>query len=64
MGACMAGGMFWGGSVYAWGHVWWWGMHGKGACMVGKAAIAVGGTYPTGMHSCFYAVFSKNYAKQ
>ena len=30
------------------------GMHGKrgGACLVGEAATAAGGTHPTGMHSC------------
>ena len=28
------------------------GMHGRGACVAGKTAIAVGGTHPTGMHSC------------
>ena len=50
-GACMAGVCVW------WGHAWQgscmvWGMHGRGACMAGKTAIAVGGTHPTGMHSC------------
>ena len=24
----------------------------EGVCMAGKTAIALGGTYPTGMHSC------------
>ena len=28
------------------------GMHGRGACVAGKMAIAAGGTHPTGMHSC------------
>ena len=43
----------WQGSMYGRGHVW------RGACMAGKTAIAAGGTHPTGMHSCFHAVFNK-----
>ena len=45
------------------GHVWgacmvggrgcaWWGVAG-GACVPGKTAIAVGGTYSTEMHTCY-----------
>ena len=31
------------------------GVHGKGgACVAGETAIAVGGTHPTGMHSCLH----------
>ena len=40
---CMAG-----------GHAWW-GVHGRGVCMVGgplTCSQCVGGTHPTGMHSC------------
>ena len=33
------------------GHVW------QGACVAGKMAIAVDGTRPTGMHSCFLDLF-------
>ena len=29
------------------------GMHGRGSCVVGEMATAVGGTHPTGMHSRF-----------
>ena len=43
----------------------WRGMHGggggmhawQGACVVGKTAIAVVGTHPTGMHSCLFFTF-------
>ena len=41
MGVCMAGCVCGG-----WGCAW------QGACMVGKMAIAVDSTHPTGMHSC------------
>ena len=37
------------------GHAWWWGgacVVGGGACMAGDTATALGGTHPTGMHSC------------
>ena len=40
-GACMAGGVSMAG-----------GMHGRGVCVAGKTAIAVGGTHPTRVHSC------------
>ena len=43
------------------------GVHGRGACVAGKTAIAAGGMHPTGMNSCFFfhfhAVFRKNVAK-
>ena len=50
--ACMVGGMYGG------GHVWQGGIHGRGvcvawgACVPGETATAVGGTHPTGTHSC------------
>ena len=66
-GACMVGGE--GVCMAGWGHVWWGSMCGRGACMAGacvagacvagKTAIAAGGSHPTGMHSCFHAVFNK-----
>ena len=31
-------------------------MHGRGACMAGKTAIAVGGMHATGMHSCLHVI--------
>ena len=40
-GACMAGGVGGGG------------MHGGGRGVAGKTATEVGGTHPSGMHSCF-----------
>ena len=63
----MAGGQAWQGRVcVAWGHVWQGvcmaegegacmpggGMHGRGACVAGEMATAVGSMHPTGMHSC------------
>ena len=39
-------------------HVWWGGA--CRACRAGEMATAVDGTHPTGMHSCFHAVFGKN----
>ena len=58
--ACLGGGV---GGMHGWGHAWPGacvvggacmvrGMHGGGACMAGETATAVGGTHPTGMHSC------------
>ena len=51
-GVCVAGG-------YAWGHAW------QGACMVGRGGMCagetvteVGGTHPTGMHSCSILYFN------
>ena len=29
-------------------------VHGRGACVAGETAIAVGGTHPTGMNSRFF----------
>ena len=29
---------------------------GRGTCVVGEMAIAVGGMHPTGMHSCAYVL--------
>ena len=43
-GVCMAGSVLDGGACMA---------GGRGACVVGEMAIAVGGMHPTGMHSCF-----------
>ena len=40
-------------------HVWLGVVHGRGMCMAGKMAIAVGSTHPTGMHSCVY-IFKKS----
>ena len=41
---------------HAWqGHVHSWG---RGACAAGETAIAVDGTHPSGMHSCFENVTS------
>ena len=34
------------------GHAWQRGTHGRGTCMAGEMATAVGGTHPAGMHSC------------
>ena len=57
--AWQGGGMYgggehvWQGGIYGRGHMWW------GAYVAGKTAIAAGGTHPTGMHSCFHAVFNK-----
>ena len=62
-GACVAGGMHdW--ACVAGGHAW------QGACMVGRCAChahpptlrhtvsqCAGGTYPTGMHSCYTLIF-------
>ena len=45
-GACVVGG-----GMHGRGHAWWGGCA-WGACVAGKMAIAVGGTHPTGMHSC------------
>ena len=63
MGVCMVGGMHgrghsWWGHVWQ-GHAWWWGvcMRGdvwQGVSVTGEMAIAMDGTHPTGMHSCFY----------
>ena len=39
---CGRGERAWQGGMCGWG----------GACVAGKMAIAVGGTHPTGMHSC------------
>ena len=44
----MAGGMHGLGMCVAVGHAW----QGGGACMAEETATAVGGTPPTGMHSC------------
>ena len=41
VGACVAG-------VHGGG-----GVHGRGACVAGKTAIAARSTHHTGMHSCF-----------
>ena len=41
------------GGIYGRGHMW------RGAYVAGKTAIAAEGTHPTGMHSCFHAVFNK-----
>ena len=56
--ACMAGGMRGSGGMFGRGmcvvgrgHVVG-DMHGGGACMAAEMATAVGGTQPTGMHSC------------
>ena len=46
-GVCMAGG------TCGRGHAWQGRMRVEGACMTGETAIAVDGTHPTGMHSCF-----------
>ena len=43
---CMAGGVHGRGGV-----------RGRGACVAGETAIAAGGTHPTGMLSCFNALF-------
>ena len=47
VGACLAGGCVWWGGVMCGGRCAWW-----RACMAGEMATAVGGTHPTGMHSC------------
>ena len=45
--------------VHGRGHAWQGGacmaggVHGRGACVAGETATTVGGTHPTGMHSCF-----------
>ena len=51
-GHCMAGaGCAWQG--HAWqGHAW------QGVCVAGGTATAVGGTHPTGMHSCLKEIGS------
>ena len=49
-GACMIGGCAWQGDVCGRGHAWQ-GACMVGVCVVGKTAIAVGGTHPTGMHT-------------
>ena len=41
-----------GGACMSLGHVW------QGACVAGETATAVGGTHPTGMHSCIYSIFT------
>ena len=50
-GACMVGGV-----CVAGGHAWQRG----GACVAGDTATAVGGTHPTGMHSCLSLLFRFN----
>ena len=35
------------------------GVHGWRACMTGEMATAVGGTHPTGMHSCLHIYSSQ-----
>ena len=58
-GARVVGGMHGRGHAWQGGHAWhrvvcMAGGHAwQGACVVGKTAIAVGGTHPTGMHSCY-----------
>ena len=52
-GGDVAGGMHGRGCVFGRG-----GMHGGGACVAGETATAVGGTHPTGMHSCFHVLSS------
>ena len=47
-GVCLVGGHAWCGSA---GGVAG-GMRGRGACVAGETATAVGGTHPTGMHPC------------
>ena len=65
----MAGGVQWQG-----GHVWQGShacqgvcmardVHGKGMYVVGETATAMDGMHPTGMHSCFHAVFGKIFEK-
>ena len=64
-GACMVGGMCGRGcagkvGMHGRGCAWQGacmegGVHGgEGACNAGKTSIVVGGTHPTGMHSCFH----------
>ena len=62
-GACMAGGHAWQGCVCGRGgmhgdmhgkvHAWW----GGGMC-AGETVTEVGGTHPTGMHSCSILYFN------
>ena len=68
-GAMHGRGRVWQGAVHDKGHVWQGGMHGRWACMAGgmcgrracmtgvcvagEMATAVGGTHPTGIHSCY-----------
>ena len=55
---CMAGGMC-GGGVHGGGACMAGGMCGRGPCMCGRRdATAVGGTHPTGMHSCFWKILN------
>ena len=35
------------------------GVHGWRVCMTGEMATAVGGTHPTGMHSCLHIYSSQ-----
>ena len=49
-GTCMAAGM----SGRGRGHAWQGGVCGGGMCVIGKTAIAVGSSHPTGMHSCLF----------
>ena len=59
-GACVAGGHVWQGGMCGRGVCMAGSVHdggacmagGRGACVVGEMAIAVGGMHPTGMHSC------------
>ena len=43
-------GCAWWGACMAEGHAW---LGGGGLCVAGETTAAVGGTHPTGMHSCF-----------
>ena len=58
----VTGGHAWllGGMHGCWGHVWLlggmhgcWGVHGCGGHAWDMTRYGVGGTHPTGMHSCF-----------
>ena len=62
-GACMAGGHVWQRGMHGRGCAWQGDVHGGGICDrrhswwgvcggAGEMATAVGGTHPTGMHSC------------
>ena len=55
--ACPGGVHTRGGAMYARGHAWLGGMHGR-ACMAGETATAADGTHPTGMHSCLWSFHS------
>ena len=53
---CMAGGRAWLGDAWQGVHVRGWAWWGVG--MAGEIATAVGGTHPTGMHSCLKVTYT------